>query len=141
MPVTSVSRRAEPLSRAPGSVFVITNEDIIRSGKTTLPEILRLAPNLHVAQASSGNYGITARGFNHNSVTANKLQILIDGRSVYTPLYSGVFWDAQPTFLDDIERIEDQWTCRNPVWVQRGKRRHQYHLAFRAGNSGPSRAP
>ncbi|MEO8115629.1 MAG: TonB-dependent receptor plug domain-containing protein, partial [Phenylobacterium sp.] len=104
--VTSVSKRAEPLSHAPASVYVISNEDILRSGKTSLPEVLRLAPNLQVAAQGSSSYGITARGFNHNSGTANKLQVLVDGRSVYTPLYSGVFWDIQPAFLDDIDRIE-----------------------------------
>ena len=102
--IVSVSKRAERLSDAPASVFVITADDIRRSGATTLPDALRLAPNLHVAQASASGYAISSRGFNSSS--ANKLLVLIDGRSVYTPLFSGVFWDAQGVMLDDIERIE-----------------------------------
>jgi len=102
--ITSASRRAEPLSQAPTSVFVITAEDIRRSGATNLPEALRLAPNLHVARASSYGYAISARGL--NGTAANKLLVLIDGRSVYTPLYSGVFWDVQEVVLEDVERIE-----------------------------------
>jgi len=102
--IVSVSRRAERLSDAPASVFVITADDIRRSGATSLPEALRLAPNLQVAQASASGYAITSRGFNSSS--ANKLLVLIDGRSVYTPLFSGVFWDAQGVMLEDIDRIE-----------------------------------
>src|SRR6185369_14049214 len=86
------------------SVFVITTEDIRRSGATSLPEALRLAPNLQVAQVSASGYAISARGFNNSS--ANKLLVLIDGRSVYTPLFSGVFWDVQDVMLEDVERIE-----------------------------------
>lgn len=102
--ITSVSKKSERLADAPASVFVITAEDIRRSGATTLPEALRLAPNLEVARVSANQYAISARGF--NSTTANKLQVLIDGRSVYTPLYSGVFWDVQDVMLEDVERIE-----------------------------------
>lgn len=102
--IVSVSKRSERLSEAPASVFVITADDIRRSGATTLPDALRLAPNLQVAQASASGYAITARGFNSSS--ANKLLVLIDGRSVYTPLFSGVFWDAQGVMLEDIDRIE-----------------------------------
>ena len=102
--ITSVSKKPEPLSNAAAAVYVITREDIRRSGATSIPEILRLAPNLQVARVDSSQYAITARGF--NSTTANKLLVLIDGRSVYTPLYSGVFWDVQDVLLEDIERIE-----------------------------------
>lgn len=102
--VTSVSKKAERLSDAAAAVFVITRDDIRRSGYTSIPEILRLAPNLQVARVDSSQYAITARGF--NSTTANKLLVLIDGRTVYTPLFSGVFWDAQDTLIEDIERIE-----------------------------------
>jgi iron complex outermembrane receptor protein len=102
--VSTVSGRAEPLSQAPGSVYVIRGEEIRRSGATTLPEALRLAPNLHVARVDASQYAISARGF--NSTTANKLQVLIDGRTVYTPLFSGTFWDAQDVLLEDVERIE-----------------------------------
>src|SRR6185503_18357941 len=102
--ITSVSKKTERLSEAAASIFVITREDIRQSGYNSIPEVLRLAPNLQVARVDSSQYAITARGF--NSTTANKLLVLIDGRTVYTPLFSGVFWDAQDTLLEDIERIE-----------------------------------
>lgn len=102
--ITSVSKHSESLSDAAASVFVISNTDIQRSGATSLPEALRLAPNLQVAQDNARNYAVTARGF--NSVFENKLLVLIDGRTVYTPLFSGVFWDAQDVVLEDIDRIE-----------------------------------
>jgi iron complex outermembrane receptor protein len=102
--VTSVSRRAERLADAPAALYVITGEDIRRAGVTSLPEALRLAPNLEVARIDARQYAISARGFN-NSI-GNKLLVLIDGRTIYTPLFSGVFWDAQDTLLDDIDRIE-----------------------------------
>ncbi len=104
-PVTSVSRRPEPLSQAPAAIYVITSEDIRRSGAITLTEVLRLAPNLEVARQDAQNYSVSARGF--NSVGAsNKLLVMVDDRSVYSPLSSGVFWDQLQPPLDDIERIE-----------------------------------
>jgi iron complex outermembrane receptor protein len=102
--VTSVSRRPERLSDVAASAFVITSEDIRRSGATSLPEVLRLAPNLQVARADANQYAITARGF--NNTLANKLLVMIDGRTVYSPLFSGVFWEAQHVMLEDVERIE-----------------------------------
>ena len=102
--VTSVSKRSESLSDAPASIYVITSEAIRRSGVTTLPEALRLAPNLQVARADSVQYAISARGF--NNAIGNKLLVLVDGRTVYTPLFSGVFWDQQEVVLQDVERIE-----------------------------------
>src|SRR5438094_7483021 len=102
--VTSVSRRPEPLARAPSAIQVITQQDIRRSGASSLPEALRLATNLEVAQVDSRQWAISARGL--NSTTANKLLVLIDGRTVYTPLFSGVFWDVQEVPLADIDRIE-----------------------------------
>ncbi|MDQ6620188.1 MAG: TonB-dependent receptor [Pseudomonadota bacterium] len=102
--VTSVSRRRERLADAPASVYVITSEDIRRSRSTSIPEALRLAPNLDVARANVNQYAISARGF--NNVLANKMLVLIDGRTVYTPLFSGVFWEAQGVMLEDIDRIE-----------------------------------
>jgi iron complex outermembrane receptor protein len=102
--ITTVSKRAERLVDAPSAVQVITAEEIRRSGATSLPEALRLAPNLHVAQVDSSRWAISARGF--NATTANKLLVLIDGRTVYTPLFSGVFWDVQNVMLEDIDRIE-----------------------------------
>lgn len=105
--VTSVSKRPESLADAAGSVFVITADDIRRAGATTLAEALRLAPNLHVARVSASGYAISARGSNGSTTSApNKLLVMIDGRSVYTPLFSGVFWDVQDVMLEDIERIE-----------------------------------
>lgn len=105
--ITSVSKKPERLLDAPASVFVITGEDIRRSGARSLPEALRLAPNLHVGQRSSFGYAISARGLNGSSNSApNKLLVMIDGRSVYAPLFSGVFWDMQDLMLEDVERIE-----------------------------------
>jgi iron complex outermembrane receptor protein len=102
--ITSVSRQEERLARAAASITIISSSEIRRSGARTLPEALRLAPNLQVARVDARNYAITARGF--NSPFENKLLVLIDGRSVYSPLFSGVFWDAQDLVMDDIERIE-----------------------------------
>lgn len=102
--ITSVSKHAERLADAPAAVFVISADDVRHSGVTSLREALRLAPNLQVMQVSAGSYTVTARGFANSA--GNKLLVLIDGRSVYTPLFSGVFWDAQDVALDDIERIE-----------------------------------
>ena len=102
--VTSVSRRAERLNDAAAAIIVITQEEIRRSGVTSLPEALRLVNSLHVARQSQRDWAISARGF--NLTTANKMLVLIDGRSVYTPLFSGVFWDVQDTLLEDVERIE-----------------------------------
>lgn len=103
--VTSVSRRAEPLAQAAAAVFVISRDDIRRSGATSLPEALRLAPNLNVQRVNAVDYAITARGFN-GFETANKLLVLVDGRSIYSTLSSGVFWDGQQVMLEDVERIE-----------------------------------
>jgi iron complex outermembrane recepter protein len=102
--VTSVSKTAEPLSDAAAAVYVITRDDILRSGATSITDMLRLAPNLQVAQITASTFAITARGF--NGPLASKLLVLIDGRSVYTPLYSGVLWDAQGVLPENIERIE-----------------------------------
>src|SRR5579859_7008191 len=102
--VTSVSRHPEKLLAAASAIQVITQEDIRRSGATSIPEALRLADNLQVAQKNSHDWAISARGFNTD--LANKLLVMIDGRTVYTPLYSGVFWDVQDYLLEDIDRIE-----------------------------------
>ena len=102
--VTSPSKRAERLGEASAAVYVITNEEIRRSGMTSIPELLRLVPGLAVAQIDSSRWAITSRGF--NSQFANKLLVLIDGRTVYTHLFSGVFWDVQDVLLEDIDRIE-----------------------------------
>jgi iron complex outermembrane receptor protein len=102
--VTSVTRHPEKLIEAASAIQVITQEDIRRSGATSIPEALRLADNLQVAQKNSHDWAISARGF--NTALANKLLVMIDGRTVYTPLYSGVFWDVQDYVLADIDRIE-----------------------------------
>src|SRR6184192_2500411 len=102
--VTSVSKRPERLSQTASAIQVITQQDIRRSGASSLAEALRLAANLQVAQIDSRQWAISARGF--NGTAANKLLVLIDGRTVYTPLFSGVFWDVQEVPLQDIDRIE-----------------------------------
>jgi iron complex outermembrane receptor protein len=102
--VTSVSRRTESSLRAAAAVTVITGDEIRRSGVNSLPEALRLANPLHVAQANGRGWSVSARGFAQS--TANKMLVLIDGRSVYTPLFSGVFWDVQDVLLEDVDRVE-----------------------------------
>jgi iron complex outermembrane recepter protein len=102
--VTSVSKKSQPISAAAAAVFVITGDDIRRSGVTTVPDALRMAPGVQVAQVDANKWAISARGFSGRF--SNKLLVLMDGRSLYTPLFSGVFWDAQDVMLEDIERIE-----------------------------------
>lgn len=102
--VTSVSRKLESLADAAAAVFVISGEDIRRSGATSIPEALRMVPGLQVARIDASTWAVSSRGFNGRF--ADKLLVLMDGRSVYTPLYSGVFWNVQDTLLEDIERIE-----------------------------------
>jgi iron complex outermembrane receptor protein len=102
--VSSVSRRNQSLSNVPAAAFVITAEDIRRSGALALPDVLRMVPGIQVAQIDSGRYAVSARGFNGRF--ANKLQVLIDGRSVYHPFFSGILWEYDPIPLEDIERIE-----------------------------------
>ena len=107
--ITSVSRGPQSVSDAPAAVYVITHDAIVRSGATQIPEILRLAPNLRVIRTGASRYVVTARGFSGSSTAqaySNKLLVLIDGRSVYTPLFSGVYWDMQDIPPDEIERIE-----------------------------------
>jgi iron complex outermembrane receptor protein len=102
--VTSVSRKGQKLSDTAAAVFVITQDDIRRSGATSIPEILRIVPGLDVARINGNIWAISARG--SNGRFANKLLVMIDGRTVYTPLFSGVFWDVQDTLLEDVDRIE-----------------------------------
>lgn len=106
--VSSVAKSSQPLSDAPAAIYVISHDDVVRAGARTLPEMLRLAPNLEVAQLSPSTYAITARGFNvfNNASQPNKLLVLIDGRTVYSPLYGGVFWDMQQVSPENLERIE-----------------------------------
>jgi iron complex outermembrane receptor protein len=102
--VTSVSKKEQKLSRTAAAVFVISHEDIRRSGAENLPDILRMAPGVDVAQIDANAWAITIRGF--NSRFSNKVLVLVDGRSVYTPSFSGVYWDQLDMPLEDIERIE-----------------------------------
>jgi iron complex outermembrane receptor protein len=114
--VTMVTRGPEKWFTSPSAEQVVTGEDIWRSGATRIPEALRLAPNLHVAQIDSANWAISARGFNRGNPLAagpgfsfgiaNKLLVLMDGRTVYTTLFGGVLWDVQDTMLEDVDRIE-----------------------------------
>jgi iron complex outermembrane recepter protein len=102
--VTSVSKRSQKLADAAAAVFVITQDDIRRSGATSIPEALRMVPGLQVARIDENKWAIASRGFNGRF--DNKLLVLIDGRSVYTPLFSGVYWNVQDVMLEDVERIE-----------------------------------
>ena len=102
--ITSVSKKPQTISQAAAAVHVITSDDIRRSGAATIAEALRLAPGLQVAQLSASAWAIGARGLTGRF--ANKLLVLMDGRSVYTPTFSGVYWDVQDTVLADIDRIE-----------------------------------
>jgi len=102
--VTSVAKGAQPLREAAAAIFVISREDIRRAGVTSIPEALRLAPGVQVARISSNAWAVSVRGFNGRF--ANKLLVLMDGRTLYNHLFSGVFWDIQDTLLEDIERIE-----------------------------------
>src|SRR4029453_1515440 len=101
--VTSVSRTAESLSSAAAAVSVLTNVDIHRSGATTIPEALRGVPGLHVARRNSNSWAVSSRAF--SSINSEKLLVLSDTRSIYTPLFSGVQWDVQDYLLQEIERI------------------------------------
>jgi iron complex outermembrane receptor protein len=102
--VTSVSKKSQTIAEAAAAVFVITQDDIRRSGATTIPDALRMAPGIQVARIDANKWAVTARG--SNGRFANKLLVLMDGRSVYTPIYSGVFWENVDTLLEDIDRIE-----------------------------------
>ncbi len=104
MEVTSVSKKKQSLNEVAAAIYVITNEDIRRSGVTSIPEALRLAPGIQVSRMDANKWAISSRGF--NSEFSNKLLVMIDGRTVYSPSFSGVYWDAQDTMMDDIERIE-----------------------------------
>src|SRR2546429_2698209 len=104
MQVTSVSKRTQKVADAAAAIFVITQEDIRRSGATNIPEALRLVPGVQVARIDENKWAISSRG--SNGRFANKLLVLIDGRSVYTPLFSGVYWNVQDVMLEDVDRIE-----------------------------------
>ncbi len=102
--VTSVSKKEQKLSQVAAAIFVITQEDIRRSGATNIPDLLRMVPGLEVAQINASTWAVSARGFNEEF--SDKLLVLLDGRAVYTPTFSGVYWDSLDVPLEDIERIE-----------------------------------
>ncbi|MGH7040597.1 MAG: TonB-dependent receptor plug domain-containing protein [Acetobacteraceae bacterium] len=102
--VTTVSKQPEEVWNTPAAIYVLTQADIRRSGATTLPELLRMIPGVQVSRMQSDNWAVGIRGF--ASQFSKGLLVLIDGRSVYTPLFEGVYWDVQDTMLQDIERIE-----------------------------------
>lgn len=102
--ITSATKRPQTIADTAAAVFVISQEDIRRSGVTSIPEALAMAPGLQVARISASRWSISSRGF--AGYTSNKLLVLLDGRSLYTPAYSGTFWDMQNTLLEDVERIE-----------------------------------
>lgn len=102
--VTSVSKKEQKMSRTASAVFVITSDDIVQSGADNIPDLLRMVPGVEVAQINSSKWAISIRGF--NGQYSNKLLVLVDGRTVYTPMLSGVFWDTLDVLLSDIDRIE-----------------------------------
>jgi iron complex outermembrane receptor protein len=102
--ITSVAKKEQRVADTAAAIFVITQEDIRRSGVTTIAEALRLAPGVTVSRIDGNSWAIGIRGF--GSGFSRSVLVLIDGRSVYTPLFAGVFWEVQDTLLEDIERIE-----------------------------------
>ncbi len=104
MEVSIASKTPQSVAKIPAAVFVITSEDIRRSSATNIPELLRMVPGINVAQIDGSHWAVSSRGFNGRF--ANKLLFLMDGRAVYSPLFSGVYWNAQDTLLEDVERIE-----------------------------------
>ena len=102
--VTSAARMPQKISQAAAAIYVVTSEDIQHSGATSIPEALRMVPGLQVARIDGNKWAITCRGF--NEAFANKMLVMIDGRTVYTPLFAGVFWDVQDVMLEDVDRIE-----------------------------------
>jgi iron complex outermembrane receptor protein len=102
--VTTASKEPEKISKTPAAIFVLTQDDIRRSGATSIPEVLRLVPGVEVARISSNQWSVNIRGL--GSGFSKSVLVLIDGRSVYTPLYAGVYWDVQNVLLEDVDRIE-----------------------------------
>ncbi|GGP55040.1 TonB-dependent receptor [Shewanella algicola] len=102
--VTSVSKQKQPLSNSPAAIYVLTNEAIRQSGATSIPQALRDVPGLHVAQLDSQKWAVSSRGFNGRY--NNKLLVMIDGRTLYSPAFSGVYWEVQDVLMADVERIE-----------------------------------
>jgi len=112
--VTSVSKREQSLNETASAIFVLSNEDIRRSGALSLPDALRQVPGMDVGAVNSSQWAVSSRGF--NSIYANKLLVLIDGRAVYTPLFSGVYWDLQRPMLEDLDRVEVIRGAGGTIW-------------------------
>lgn len=102
--IMSMSRKEQRVADMAAAAFVITSDDIRRSGAQSIPEALRLAPGLNVAQISGSRWAVSSRGFNERFST--KLLVQVDGRSIYSPVFAGVLWETQNLIIDDIERIE-----------------------------------
>jgi iron complex outermembrane receptor protein len=144
--IVSASKRSETASEVPAAVRVVTSEDIAASGATSIPQALRLVPGLNVAQINGSDWAIGARGF--QSQYANKLLVLMDGRSVYTPTFGGVFWDMQDYFLDDLDRIEVILGPGGAIWganamngvinvISKSAKDTQGGLVYGGGGSNP----
>lgn len=142
--VSSLARQEQSVNNSPAAAFVISSADIRRSGVTSLPDLLRMVPGMNVAKLNAWNWAISARGF--NDLYANKLQVMIDGRSIYDPLVSGVYWGQQNLALQDIERIEVLRGPSGSLWganavngtiniVTRSARDTQGGLLFGGGGS------
>ena len=113
--VTSVAKVPEKMTSTPAAIYILTQEDLRRSGADSIPEALRTVPGLHVYQIDANKWAISSRGF--ASRFANKMLVMIDGRTVYSPLFSGVFWDVQDLMLENIERIEIIRGPGSTLWV------------------------
>ena len=125
--VTSVSKRPQKLHEAASAIFVVTQEDIRRTGAVNIMEALRIVPGLQVARIDQTQYTISARGFLTSQFGSNKLLVLMDGRTIYNPSFAGVIWAAQDTMMEDIDRIEVMRSGRSVVGVQCGGWGDQYY--------------
>ena len=119
--VTSPSKEPTPVFTSPVAIYVITGDEIRRSGVTTIPDALRMAPGVEVARIDGSKWSIGIRGF--GTRFSRDVLVLIDGRTVYTPLFAGTYWEVQDTLFEDIDRIEViRGTGRNYLGPQRGGR-------------------
>jgi iron complex outermembrane receptor protein len=112
--ITSASRKEQRAEDVPAAVYVITREDIRRSGMKSVPELLRLVPGVQVAQINANKWAVSVRGF--NNLQSNKLLVLVDGRSIYNPLFASVLWDTEDLMLEDVDRIEVIRGAGGAVW-------------------------
>ena len=112
--ITSASRKEQRAADVPAAVYVITRDDIRRSGMTSVPDLLRLVPGVQVAQINANKWAVGVRGF--NGVNSSKLLVLVDGRSIYNPLFASVLWDTEDIMLEDVDRIEVVRGAGGAVW-------------------------